>query len=222
MLRQWSNILQSATLTTESKQNHNDANLEYSPDGGVIASISSHTAKLWDALNLSQIWGFSGDRRFSIQPSFPQSGRRVVFFRGCEVFDINIENEDLRNIMTTQRTLQHNINYVTFNPHGNTCAAWSRFRVKILNAYTFEEKTTLPYHDCISMQYSPDGNYILLVLESKKVIAWDIIADEAVDEVELRLGIEHITQAEISKDCLMIRVGDEGSQSIVRLMSTRY
>lgn len=203
VLRKWSNIFVLPKLVAKSSRKHKDANLEYSPDDRLIASFSIGEAKLWDASNLSLVWEYSGYGYSSV--AFHPLGQRVVFLnRSSVVLSVNVE--DLGDITTTIRMLDFDVNGVVFEPSGTTCAAWTFDDVKILNADSFKQTTSLPYGNVEVMRFTPDGKYILLVLQPMTFVLWDIAANGVVFALPMdSLGL-NVWSICISNDCRVVIV----------------
>lgn len=216
ILRKWSNIFESPTLVAQSSQEHREAALEFSPDDRIIASFR-RGLKLWDASNLSLIWEYPG---YWCHVAFHPLGNRIVFYSSGSYLPLDVNIEDLGNITATK--LEFNgVHSLVFDPCGNMCVARTFEGAKILSADTFEEKSSLPYDDCSAMQITPNEKYILLLLESKKVVLWDIAAEEAVEELSLDAG-EFYT-GEISWNCRVLHLWNYGDdEQIIHLASTYY
>ena len=70
------------------------------------------------------------------------------------------------------------------------------------------------------MQITPNRKYILLLLTSKRVVLWDIAAEEAVEE--LSLDVDEFNGGEISRNCRILLLWSGGGEQIVHLASTYY
>lgn len=213
ILRTWSNISESATIIAQSTQGHIGGSPEYSPDDNLIASVGNDTVKLWDASSLSLIWEYAG---VGLSVAFRPLGYRVVFFGGRSVIDVNLE--DLANISAIERKIDNWAFRLVFGRSGTTCAALTDQGAKILNAETFEERTSLPYDDVKALRYTPSGNCVLLVLQSKRVVLWDIAANAVVEELTLNLDFE-ILDAQVSESCDVLRLHSRNKPCIVHLTS---
>jgi WD40 repeat protein len=148
-------------------------------------------------------------------------GHRLFLFGSNSVVDVNIE--DLENVTATKRNLDYAVYKADFDPSGNTFAALTWGHVKIVNAKTLEEKSSLPYEYVRGMRFTPDGNYLLLVLTSKMVVLWDVAAGYAVEEMVLDLDVESVWCDEISKSCRVLSLHHHYSTYFtVHLESTCY
>lgn len=216
VLRKWSDVFGSPKRVAESCQNHEYARLEYSPDGRIIASFNEMTAKLWDASNLSLLWQSSGGMVWYCSVAFHPLGHRVVFFKGSAVDDANVE--DLRNVTATKRSLPSTVSQVVFDPSGITCAIKTPKGVKVLCADSFEEKCSLPYGYVLAMRFTPDSKYILLVLESKILVLWDIAVRAIVRQLTIDIPKFDVWGARISNDCRVVHVcGYVNTSHLIRL-----
>jgi WD40 repeat protein len=204
VLRKWSNIFESPKIVAGSTHNHNYVTLEYSPDDRLIASFFLRTAKLWDASKLSLVWEYSGDKYSSV--AFHPSEHRVFFFNGLSVDDVNVE--DLGNITVTKRSLDFDVKALVFDPSGITCAAETYYDVTILSADTFKLTTSLPYEEVRAMRFTPDGKHILLVVESKTLVLWDIAANAIIQQLTINIPQTDVWHARISNDCRVVHVRD--------------
>jgi WD40 repeat protein len=202
--RKWGDIFESAKLVAVSTQKHENAKIEYSPDDRLIASFD-RTAKLWDASNLSLVWQYSGYMSFSV--AFHPLGRRVVFFDSAYLA-IDVNAEDHGDITATERNLGLLVSRPVFDPSGNTCAVGTPEDVLILSADSFEETDLLPYRYVDAMRFTPDSKHILLVLESKMLVLWDIAASAVVQQFTIDIPEFYVWSAHISNDCRVVRVSD--------------
>jgi WD40 repeat protein len=163
ILRNLSNVFESATIIVQSTQKHEYASIEYSPDDRLIASIGYEKAKLWDASNLSLLWESSGYLCHSV--AFHPLEHNFFVIRGFSVVNANVE--DLGTIASTKRKIDFWANRLVFDPSGDTCAASTRQGVKILDAKTFAVKTEISCSVVVGMRYTPSGKYLLLILKAK-------------------------------------------------------
>ena len=214
VLQKWSNILESPELVAQSTQKHERVDLKFSPDDRFIASFDVG-AKLWDASNLSLIWEYPG---YWDSVAFHPLGKKMVFYNEYSLLDVN--NEDSENIMTTQHQISHYVYDLIFCPSGNVYVARTKGGVRFLRADTFEEKSSFSYNDCTAMQITPNGKYILLILKSKEVVLWDIVAERAVEELSLR--VHGFFFKEISRNCRVLRASKGNYEQFFHLMSTYY
>jgi hypothetical protein len=209
ILRKWTNIFESAAVVAQSTERHSYGWLKLSPDDKLIASFGGYASKLWNASDLSLIWEYRGHWSSA---GFHPIGHRLDLFCGSSVTSVDLE----RGIATYHR-LNYEAYNTVFDPSGNTFATDTDRSVKILNANTFEEITSLPYSSCKSLQYTPDGNHLVLVLESKKVVVWDVAAGKVFKKVTLDLEFDYIRSAEISKNCLVLLLKDRQTKYTVHL-----
>ena len=223
ILRKWSNILEAPVVVAQSTQRHENASLEFSPNDRFIASFRA-TAKLWDASNLTLIWEYLGGWGSVV---FHPLGNRLVFSNWRRsVLNVNIE--DLRNITATKHVLDFYVKDLVYTPSGNTCFAKTLEGVKILSGDTFKETNPLPISGCTAMQLTPDGKYILFVLDSEEVVLWDITGGRAVGEISLKVYLESVVlmSAEISKNCRVVRLhtftGSTFPTHVIHLASLYY
>jgi WD40 repeat protein len=218
ILRKWSNIFHSATIVAEAEHAY-AYSLEFSPDDKLFVSSGEYVSKLFRASDLSLVWEHSGGR----SPAFHPMGHRLFLFGiGVDsVFDVNIE--DLENITATEHNLNFWVDEAVFDPSGNTFAARTDQEVKILDANTFEEKSSLPYGNVRGMRFTPDGKYLLVVLNSKMVVLWDVAAGYAIEKLMLDLDSYEIYFAEISKSYHMLLLEcNDSTIYTVQLESTCY
>jgi WD40 repeat protein len=216
ILRKWSNIFESATIVAEANHDDSAYSLTFSPDDKLIVSYGILTTKIWRASDLSLVWQYSGSR-----PSFHPMGHRLFLFGENSVIDINIEI--LENVTATEHKFNYEVYGAAFDPSGNTFAATTDKGVKFFETNTFEEKTSLPYGNVEAMRFTPDGNYLLLVLDWKKVVLWDAAEGFAIDELTLDLDSDRVKSAEISKSCHMLLLECNDSKRYnVQLGSTYY
>jgi WD40 repeat protein len=104
-----------------------------------------------------------------------------------------------------------------FDPNGITCAVETANDVKILTADTFKVTTSLPYRNIKTMRFTSDGKYILLVLEPKTLVLWDIAESDVVQELTIDLP-ESIEYAYISNDCRTVYVRDSAdTRNVIHL-----
>jgi WD40 repeat protein len=218
VIRKWSNLFECPTMYARSTQEHKNAALEWSPDDRLIASVSVNTAKLWDASNLSLLWECSGF--WCHGTAFHSLGHRFFYFDGCDVCDVNIE--DTGNCVDIWRKLDNSFYRVAFNPSGSTFVARTEQGVKTFIADSFEEQASLPFSSCMAMQYTPDGEYIVLVLETKRVVLWDVARGRAAEDLLLDLDCTTVWNVEISKNCRVIQLRSGGKSYLVRLNSMYY
>jgi WD40 repeat protein len=215
-LQKWSNVFESATIVAEAKHDY-ASSLEFSPDDKLIVSSDGWTAKLWRASDLSLVWEWSG----YWYPAFHPMGRRLFLFGVDSVFDVN--TEDLENVTATEHNLNYDVHNAVFDPSGNTFAATTYQGVKIVNAKTFEDKTSLPYINVQGLRFTPDGNYLFLVLLSKTVVLWDVAAGCVVEEMILDMEMEYVSSAQISKSCRVLSLHHRNvTNYTVHLGSTCY
>jgi WD40 repeat protein len=214
-LGKWRNVFESATIVAEAE--HDDAYwLEFSPDDKLIVSSNGYETKLLRASDLSFVWEYSGSF-----PSFHPMGHRLFLFRPNFVIEVNIE--DLENITATEHNLNLWVFDAVFDPSGNTFAAETSSGVKIVNANTFEKKTSIPYDNVRRMRFTPDGQFLLLLLPSKMVVLWDVAAGYAIKELMLDMDSHWVSSAKISKSCHMLSFQCTGSTIYtVQLGSTCY
>jgi WD40 repeat protein len=170
ILRKWSNIYESATIVAESSQKCEGLLVAFSSDDRLIATASHFLARLWDASNLSLVWEYLGGASLGV--AIHPNGRDVFFFDELSVHDVNAE--DFGNITTTEFKLDHSLYRVVLDPGGKPCVAWTQQRVRILSADTFTERASFSLVPFKTMQYTPNGKYLLLVSLSKTVVLWDI------------------------------------------------
>jgi WD40 repeat protein len=218
ILWEWSGIFESPKLVAVSTEKHKGALHKYSPDDRLIASVKWSSAKLWDASNLSLVWKHLGLwHSFAV---FHPSGNRI-FFNGISssnsiVIDVNAQ--DLGNITTAECSLDLSVNDLVFDSSGTICVARMGEDVKIHNAYSLEETASLPCRNVKAMRFTPDGDHILLVLESKTLVLWDIAANAIVQELTLDLPISSgIRFARISNDCGIVHVYNYSGNHVVHL-----
>jgi WD40 repeat protein len=119
--------------------------------------------------------------------------------------------KDLGNITVTEHCLDFYVNRNVFDPSGNTCAAWTTQKVKILSADSLKETTSVPYDNVEAMQFTPNDKHILLVelvLRSETLVLWDIAASAIVQQLTIDLSLSRYWYAQISNDCRFVVISD--------------
>ena len=79
------------------------------------------------------------------------------------------------------------------------------------------EKASLPYNHCSTLQITPDGTSIFMVLMSRKVVLVDIASGEAAEELLLDVDLDSVRFAKVSKSCSVLHLRDYEKSYIVHL-----
>jgi WD40 repeat protein len=210
------NIFESATIVATSTRKHEQALFEYSSDDKMIASVSPEMAMLWDASTLSVLWEQAGNWSYSV--AFYPVGHEVVFCFRHLIHVVRVDSPG--NYGVGVNGLDFEVDRLVFGPSRSKCATWTLHDAKLLDGHTLEESTSLPYHGVRAMQFTPDGKFVLLVLQSKKIVLWDIAASAVVRELTVDPPIPGLESVRISTDCRVIHLYDYDAETthVIHLM----
>ena len=183
-IRLWDLAIRQEIVTLDSGQ-HFINSMTFSPDGKTLASggWGDDTVKLWEVATRQEIASLQGGHRETTHTlAFSPDGN--TFASGSRDRTAKLWDMATREVKATLRGHRGGVAKVVFSPDGKTLASASGPEVKLWDAASGEEITSLSQrHGVSSVVYSSDGT-TMVVGSLRTITLWDMATREQIITLE--------------------------------------
>ncbi len=141
--------------------------LQFSPDGRLIAVGSSIGVWLFDSQTIKEVNYLAGHKDFVTNVYFNPKGKTLVSQSGDGQYapiETKLWNVPSGKLITTQSKQVFSVNYIVFSPDGKTLAiaydVYDDNKLQLYDGFSGELKSTIRGHTYQVLAFSPDGKTI--------------------------------------------------------------